>query len=138
MIKLKEGQKVEDIDGNIYEVEKGDLIESKLEESFGTVSDIGYGYAEIYRGDYVDSLSVFKKVDEVYVAKNLDDAIDRSLKGEAVVLVTNAYKDILRAYPVVDGELIDGMWDGSFVYTSNNVVMKGYSHPIRLLARVER
>lgn len=113
------------------------LEESTLEENFGTRSDIGSGYADIYRGKYVDSLSVFKNVDEVFVAKDLDSGIEMSLKGKPVVLVTNAYKDVLRAYPIVDGEIVNGMWDGSFVYTSNGVVMKGYSHPIRLMARVE-
>ncbi len=34
MIKLKEGQKVLGEDGNLYLIEKGDLIESKLKESY--------------------------------------------------------------------------------------------------------
>lgn len=33
MIKLKEGQKVIDIDGNIYLIEKGDVVESYLKEA---------------------------------------------------------------------------------------------------------
>ena len=109
-----------------------------MKEDFGTKSDIGAGTASIYRDDYIDNLSVFKNVDEVFVAKDLESGIEMSLKGRAVVLVTNAYKDSLRAYPIVDGKLIThGMWDGSFIYTSNSVVMKNYKHPIGLMARVE-
>ncbi len=37
MIKLKEGQKVLSEDGNLYEIEKGDLIESKLQEGRDTI-----------------------------------------------------------------------------------------------------
>ena len=38
MIKLKEGQKVQDIDGNTFLIEKGDLIESKLKEGMTRIS----------------------------------------------------------------------------------------------------
>jgi hypothetical protein len=134
-IQLKPGQIIESIDDEKFETEKGDFV---LIESFDSKSDIGSGWAEIYRGSFIDSLSVFKDVDEVFVAKDLESGIELSLKGRPVVLVTNAYKNVLRAFPIVEGQLLtQGMFDGSFIYTSNDVIMKGYSHPIRLMARIE-
>lgn len=134
-IQLKEGQEIEDIDGNVYKIKKGDILQ-EIEENIK--SDIGSGYAKIYRGNYIDSKSVFNHTDEIFVAKDLESAKELSLKGKDVVLVTNSYKGIFRAYPVVDGNLLlNGMWDGSFIYTSDNIIMKGYPHPIRLMARIE-
>ena len=114
------------------------IKEAKIELKEGNrKSDIGSGYADIYR-NHIDSLAAFRKENEVYVAKDEEDAIKKSLEGKATVLVTNAYKDTLRAYPVIAGELkLGGMFSGSFIYSSNNIVMKGYSHPIRLMDRFE-
>jgi hypothetical protein len=118
---------------------------AKINEEFvslkETRSDIGSGYAEIFRasGRSKASLNAFWNDNEVYLAKDLESGIEKSLKStEPVVLVTNSYKDILRAYPIINGSLrLDGMYGGSWVYTSDSGVMKGYSHPIRLMDRFE-
>ncbi|MFA5153000.1 MAG: hypothetical protein WC554_10600 [Clostridia bacterium] len=113
------------------------IIYKKRFKESDTVSAIGSGIADIYRSDHIDSLSIFKKVKKVFVAKNLEDGIEKSLDKKDVVLVVKGPHDVLWAKPVVDGKLVEGMFSGSFIYSSNGVVMKSYSHPIRLMDRVE-
>ena len=108
-----------------------------IKEETELKSVIGQGYAYIYKDKHgMDSLSVFKKnIDEVYCLNSLSDW--EKHKNKNCVLVVNGPKT-LWAKPVIDGKIVSGMWGGCFIYTSNNIVMKGYSNPIRLMDRIER
>ena len=101
-------------------------------------SVIGQGIADVYKSGYgIDSLSVFNKnIDEVFCLKSLDDW--EKHKNKNCVLVEKGPRDVLWAKPVIDGKIVSGMWGGCYIYSSNNVVMNGYPHPIRLMDRVER
>lgn len=71
-------------------------------------SMIGHGTAYIFRNMHKDSLAYFKDDDNVYVAKDLEDAIEHSLGltgDNATVLVINGPHDVLWATPVINGVL---------------------------------
>jgi len=108
-----------------------------IKEETELKSVIGQGYAYIYKDKHgMDSLSVFKKnIDEVYCLNSLSDW--EKHKNKNCVLVVNG-PGCLWANPVIDGKIIRGMFGGCFIYTSNKIVMKGYSNPIKLMDRVER
>jgi hypothetical protein len=110
----------------------------KIAESDNIHSMIGAGWADIFRGSFKDGLAYFKNEKKVLVAKDLESGIDLESKGEPVVLVVKGPHDILWARPIANGKLqTGGMASGSFIYTSNGVVMKDYHHPIRLMDRFE-
>lgn len=99
---------------------------------------LGFGSAYIYRSKYGrDNLAIFKNADEVYIARDLEDAALHEKRGEDVAIIINGPLDVLWCCPVIGGELKQGMFSGAFVYTSNSVVTDGYSHPIRLMDRFE-
>jgi hypothetical protein len=105
-------------------------------------SAIGSGLIDIYHSaDWGwDSLSVLKRYNptSIYVAKDMNDANEYCLtKDKPCLLVVKGPRNILWALPVISGFLVHGMWGGSFVYTSNSVVMKGESSPIHLMDRLE-
>lgn len=99
---------------------------------------LGSGMVSIFRSDFGrDPLSYFKDDDRIFIARDIEDARKREQNGEKVALIINGPLDVLWCCPVINGELKQGMFSGAFVYTSNDVVMTGYSHPIRLMDRFE-
>jgi len=99
---------------------------------------LGSGMVSIFRSDFGrDPLSYFKDDDRIFIARDIEDARKREQNGEKVALIINGALGVLWCCPVINGELKQGMFSGAFVYTSNDVVMTGYSHPIRLMDRFE-
>ncbi len=116
------------------------LIEKKKSVKEALVSAIGSGWIDIYRSDYRSSLNLFKDLDKVLVAKDEAHAQDLVASGKPCVMVipgASMREPILWACPYTDKGLQKGMFGGSFVYVSNDVVMKGHSSPIRLMDRFE-
>lgn len=102
------------------------------------VNILGSGSISILRGDYGrDPLSYFQNEDRIFIAKDIEDAATREKKGEKVALIVWGPYDVLWCCPVINGVMRRGMFSGAFVYTSDDVVMKGYNHPIRLMDRFE-
>ena len=101
---------------------------------------IGSGIADIYMGKFRDKLGIIVSTGatEVYVAKDIEDAIKHYGNKTPPVIIEKGQWDVLWAFPVdEDGEIIRGMFSGAFIYSSNGIVMKGYHHPIRLMDRNE-
>ena len=111
-----------------------------IKEEDNTKSVIGSGIADVFTDKHIDTLGIIvgKKIQQVYVAKDIEDGVKRYNPKTPPVLVIKGPANVLWAKPITkDGKLVNGMSSGSFIYTSNNVVMKNYSHPIRLMDRVE-
>ena len=118
-----------------------------LKEVENLRSAIGSGKAYIYtRKGYgkLDSLSVLpKEADEVMVCQNLEHAKKfLGNKKTPPVIVIQGPMNVLWALPIIekDGEpyVVHGMHGGSYINSSNSLVMDKYLHPIRLMDRVEK
>ena len=114
---------------------KKKFIEHYTEEE-NPKSVIGAGLAHIYMSDHISGY--YKHKTEIFVAKDLESGIDLESKGKDVCLVVDGPIKVLWAVPIINGKLQSGgMYDGRWVYSSNDIVMKGYRHPIRLMDRFE-
>lgn len=111
-------------------------------------SVIGSGEIGIYRHRGEDSqCNVFSGCTHVYVVKDAKEAIDLQSKLQDIQMVAVIQgPGVLQAFPiVVDAHndpnklVIDYrcMWGGAFIYCSNDIVMQGHRHPIRLMERLE-
>ncbi|MGD9678099.1 MAG: hypothetical protein AB7V16_07015 [Vulcanibacillus sp.] len=79
-MKIKEGQKVLDIDGNIYETEQGDLVEStKLVESRDEFSNLADSVEVLRQG--VSAVGAFRGAVSMLV-----DFLDDSIYNDLIVI----------------------------------------------------
>jgi hypothetical protein len=86
MIKLKEGQKVLDESGNVYLIEKGDLVESRLQEgaSRKTIKEIAnyatFAFQDVKAGLYGKNGSNDEEHPDAEVIEDIIDEILPLLK----------------------------------------------------------